>query len=60
MTMTKIESITINRTDNGWNVQIFGEDNCEQWTDKLLSVVGDDAVVLHQLLADYVTLPRRS
>ena len=60
MTITKIESITINRTDNGWTVEIRGENECENWVDELLSVVGDDSDPLLQLLSDYVTLPRRN
>ena len=59
MQISKIDTINIQRTDNGWIVEINGESECGQWEDERLSVIGDDSDPLLQLLSDYVALPRR-
>jgi len=57
--MKRIDSINIDRMDNGWIVRINGEDQNEEWVDIAEVVIGDDSDPLLQFLSDYVALPRR-
>jgi len=57
--MKSIDSINIDRMDNGWIVRINGEDHNEEWVDIAEVVIGDDSDPLLQFLSDYVALPRR-
>ena len=57
--MNRIDSINIDRMDNGWIVRINGEDQNEEWVDIAEVVIGDDSDPLLQFLSDYVALPRR-
>jgi hypothetical protein len=57
--MKRIDSINIDRMDNGWIVRINGEDQNEDWTDIAEVVIGDDSDPLLQFLSEYVALPRR-
>ena len=59
--MNKLDNINIQRTDNGWVVNVNGEDNCGEWTDETMVVVGkgDDTDPILTFLDAYVALPRR-
>lgn len=49
------ESITINRYDNGWMVEIGGRDNDEDWkTTKTLCSTEDEVIAL---IKEYNTMP---
>ena len=59
MTMTKIDTINIQRTDNGYVIDIIGESECGDWADEKLSIVGD-SFKLAVAIAPYTNLPRRT
>jgi hypothetical protein len=57
--MNKLDNIEIQRTDNGWLVRINGENECGEWADESMVVVGDDSDPILTFLDAYITLPRR-
>ena len=59
MTITKIDTINIQRTDNGYVIDIIGESECGNWADEKLSIVGDGST-LATAIAEYTNLPRRT